>query len=158
MDVPYAIALTNVLRRGTRRTSAFLAVQLQQPLPADLGVLFATWCEYAASGPVRIGAFELSARQPERMDRIAYSWKHADYGCDDLEVNGTLPGIGLGVLHRWEHPLLVYVQPTRRYEGLHLATTPWQEGSLEAGSLEELLRLEHARVGGESPLTPFLKA
>jgi hypothetical protein len=149
-----------LVRTADRSPSPYLTTLLREPLPDDLRHYLEAWSEHRPWPDTRIGTLTLDAAQPQRADRVPTSWKHGDYGCDDLEVSGSLPGLILGTTGAVQPPQAIFVAPWGEGWGV-IKTLPQVEvrSSVIARSFEALVAAEHARAlaqGLASPLAPFL--
>jgi hypothetical protein len=157
---PHVRALARLVRTADPSRSAFLTTLLREPLPDDLRHYLEAWSEHRPWPDTRIGSLTLHAEQPRAASRVPTGWKHGDYGCDDMEVSGSLPGLILGTTGAVHPPNAIFVAAWA--EGWRVVTTLPQlevRSSVIAPSFEALLASEHARAVAQhltSPLAPFL--
>jgi hypothetical protein len=157
---PHTRALARSIRTADRSPCPFLTTLLLEPLPDDLRHYLEAWSEHRPWPDTRIGTLTLDGAQPQRGDRVPTSWKHGDYGCDDLEVSDSLPGLILGTTRAVSPPEAIFVAAWGEGWGV-IKTLPQVEvrSTVIARSFEELVASEHARALAQelaSALTPFL--
>jgi hypothetical protein len=128
-----------IVRAGRPNTSAFLTTLLGRPMPPDLQMLLVAWAAFEP-GPIQIGSFAFRTFRPWAMDQIPYSWTHPIAGCDDLEVNGSRPGLIVGSLGAGDEEKGLFVSELDRFTSISTLPTLDESAERVAASLEEFLR------------------
>jgi hypothetical protein len=123
----------------TVKESAFLVSFAARSMPEDLRMLLSFWSWHRIDAPLQAGRFTIRPGQPGKMDRIPSSWKHEDYGCDDLVVGDTFEGFELGTIPWKKERRDVYVTASDNYQSIRLYPTVDESYITVAPSLEALL-------------------
>jgi len=145
MQFPHTDALVQRVRSGQPKTSAFLTTLLRRPMPPDLQMLLGAWAAFEP-GPIVVGSFAFRTFRPSMMDQIPYSWTHPIAGCDDLDVNGSRPGLIVGSFGAGDEEKGLFVSELDGFTSISTMPTVDESASRIAASLEELLRKEHTRT------------
>jgi hypothetical protein len=122
---------------GKRSRSTFLSAQASQAKAPDVRAFLEAWAEYDPPAPFRFGPLDLQHPRPTKLDDVPSSWKHDDYGCEDMSVCDTFPGIILGTITLERQRRAVYTRPEWEREGVMLL--PWWD---ERGPAEGTRQIE----------------
>jgi hypothetical protein len=139
-DTPYTDALVSGMRLAGKltRASSFLRGVVAGGVPGDLAKFLEAWSCLALPHRFRWGQFVLRDDRPSRFDPLPLSWKHGDYGCEDLEVSDTFDGLIIGQLLEHE-PLPIFVGPGTQFSSVRYCPRLDERRDTVAPTFEEFL-------------------